>query len=134
MIAASLSEATTGSPVGSTVSATATPVVPVIGGVGGPVPGFGSLEVLVNELLELVVDDQHKGTAGATQYVRPCALEEGLASLLPVDLAPRVDCAVVVLLATRLCSSTDMHSSEIAQEITEQNGDAGAETQHHTDI
>ena len=69
MIAAGLSEATTGPPVGRPASATATPVVPVIGGPGGPVPEAGSLKVLVNELLELVVDDQHKGTAGATQYV-----------------------------------------------------------------
>ncbi len=66
----------------------------------------GNLEVCVDDLLELVVDDQHEGAAGSAQHVGPGSLEEGLASLLPVDLAPRVDGAVVVLSATGLHAHT----------------------------
>lgn len=61
-------------------------------------------EVLVDELLELIVDDEHQSASGTAQHVGPGSLEEGLASLLLVDLCPGVQGSVVVLLAARLRS------------------------------
>lgn len=58
----------------------------------GPVSGqVGRLD----DLLQLLVQDQHQGPAHASQDVGPGALEEGLAALVLEDLLPAVDSARV---------------------------------------
>ncbi len=57
-------------------------------------------------LLDLVVQHQHEGTAGAAQHVGQRALEERVDALLLGNLAPAVDGAVVLPLAARLQHSS----------------------------
>ncbi len=62
-----------------------------------------SSEVLINDLLELIVQHKHKGASSATQHVGQGALEEGLGALLAGDLAPGIECTLVMpVLATSL--------------------------------
>lgn len=49
------------------------------------------LQLLVNDLLDLVVHDEHQRAAGAAEHVGQRALEEGLGALSPEDLGPAVD-------------------------------------------
>lgn len=54
-----------------------------------------SWESLLCELLDLVVQHQHKGAAHAPDHVGPSTLEEGFSSLVLENLSPTVDCALV---------------------------------------
>lgn len=49
----------------------------------------------LDDLLQLVVQDQHKGTTHASENVRPGSLEEGLATFITGDFPPAVHCARV---------------------------------------
>ena len=44
----------------------------------------------MDDLLDLVIQDQHESTAHASEHVRPGSLEESLATLITCDLPPAV--------------------------------------------
>lgn len=50
---------------------------------------------LVGELLDLIIQDQHKGTTHPSDHIGPGPLEEGPSSLIFEDLLPAVNCALV---------------------------------------
>ena len=45
-------------------------------------PGVKRSQVLVNDLLQLVISNQHQGTSSTTKHIGSCTLEERLAALL----------------------------------------------------
>lgn len=49
----------------------------------------------LNDLLQLIIQDQHKGTTHASENIGPGSLEESLAALITCDLLPAVNCATV---------------------------------------
>lgn len=49
----------------------------------------------LDDFLELVVQDEHKGAAHASEHVRPGTLEEGLGALIACNLPPAVQGAGV---------------------------------------
>lgn len=49
----------------------------------------------LEDLLQLIVQDQHKGTTHASENIGPGSFEEGLATLIPRDLLPAVNGASV---------------------------------------
>lgn len=49
----------------------------------------------LDDLLQLIIQDQHKGTTHASENVGPGSLEESLATLITCDLPPAVNCAAV---------------------------------------
>lgn len=49
----------------------------------------------LNDLLQLIIQDQHKGTTHASENIGPGSLEESLATLITRNLLPAVNCATV---------------------------------------
>lgn len=50
----------------------------------------GSFQAFLKEVLDLIVQYEHKRTAGTAENVGECALEEGVAALRLVDGGPAV--------------------------------------------
>mmetsp|Transcript_15144 Transcript_15144/g.43068 ORF Transcript_15144/g.43068 Transcript_15144/m.43068 type:complete len:334 (+) Transcript_15144:20-1021(+) len=61
-----------------------------------------STQLRVEQLLDLVVQHEHKRASGSTQNVRQRTLEERTGSLLRRNLPPAVHRSIVLLLTTRL--------------------------------
>ncbi|DAZ95649.1 TPA: hypothetical protein N0F65_002278, partial [Lagenidium giganteum] len=86
------------------------------------------LGVWVDELLELVVHDEHKGTTRATDDVRASALEEGTAALVSQDLARAVEGRGVQDIGT---ASLHHHATTHGVEwVRDDTGDGGDELSH----
>src|SRR5262249_14640628 len=80
-----------------------------------------------DELLDLVVQHEHERAAGAADHVAPGALEEALHALLGGNLAPAVDGAIVLALATGL------HHHAAAHRVERVRDDAGDRGHHLSD-
>lgn len=83
----------------------------------------GRCGVGVDNLLDLIVQHQDKGTTGTTQDVRQGTLEEGAHALVRGDLAPAVQGSVVLLLSTSLHHQTTTNGVEGIRENACRGGD-----------
>lgn len=81
---------------------------------------------LTENFLDLIVEDQHKSAASATEYVGQCTLEEGASAFILGNLAPAVQCVLVHnvgLCATRLHHHAPSHGVEWIGQDSREDGD-----------
>jgi len=82
---------------------------------------------LVQQLLELVVQNQHEGTTSTTQNVGACTLEEGLGALLSHQLDEAVHGGSVLALCQRTARLHHHTTTDGVEGVRNQTSDSGDE-------